>query len=176
MFFFDAAMSRRTSRGFSRTILATLEDRCDSSLHMCRSNERTIETTCTRKTDPRFIHIFVGKRLRSRVAAAVLLERCGFHALRLSRQIHRTRICELNSTTSRAQILACPNQLNGCFRRAPESFPEKIGKSARRVLSLDLDVTERCSRAFSSEVVAGSREENASKQNHRAPFRFNRNG
>ncbi len=32
------------------------------------------------------------------------------------------------------------------------------------------------SRAFSSEVGSGSREENASKQKHRAPFRFNRNG
>src|SRR5882762_2312170 len=31
-------------------------------------------------------------------------------------------------------------------------------------------------RAFSSEVDAGSREENASKQKDRAPFRFNRNG
>src|SRR6266496_6668508 len=31
-------------------------------------------------------------------------------------------------------------------------------------------------RAFSSEVDTGSREENASKQNDRAPFRFNRNG
>jgi molybdenum cofactor guanylyltransferase len=31
-------------------------------------------------------------------------------------------------------------------------------------------------RAFSSEVGAGSREENASKQETRAPFRFNRNG
>jgi flagellar L-ring protein precursor FlgH len=31
-------------------------------------------------------------------------------------------------------------------------------------------------RAFSSEVCSGSREENASKQKHRAPFRFNRNG
>src|SRR5258707_8485529 len=30
--------------------------------------------------------------------------------------------------------------------------------------------------AFSSEVDTGSREENASKQNDRAPFRFNRNG
>jgi hypothetical protein len=30
--------------------------------------------------------------------------------------------------------------------------------------------------AFSSEVGTGSREENASKQNTRAPFRFNRNG
>src|SRR5256885_2063828 len=32
------------------------------------------------------------------------------------------------------------------------------------------------SRAFSSEVETGSREENASKQKDRAPFRFNRNG
>jgi hypothetical protein len=32
------------------------------------------------------------------------------------------------------------------------------------------------SRAFSSEVDTGSREENASKQESRAPFRFNRNG
>ena len=31
-------------------------------------------------------------------------------------------------------------------------------------------------RAFSSEVDTGSREENASKQETRAPFRFNRNG
>src|SRR5438552_16074426 len=31
-------------------------------------------------------------------------------------------------------------------------------------------------RAFSSEVETGSREENASKQKDRAPFRFNRNG
>src|SRR3954471_22794587 len=31
-------------------------------------------------------------------------------------------------------------------------------------------------RAFSSEVDTGSREENASKQKDRAPFRFNRNG
>jgi nucleoside 2-deoxyribosyltransferase len=31
-------------------------------------------------------------------------------------------------------------------------------------------------RAFSSEVEAGSRQENASKQESRAPFRFNRNG
>jgi peptide/nickel transport system permease protein len=30
--------------------------------------------------------------------------------------------------------------------------------------------------AFSSEVGTGSREENASKQKIRAPFRFNRNG
>jgi hypothetical protein len=30
--------------------------------------------------------------------------------------------------------------------------------------------------AFSSEVDTGSREENASKQKSRAPFRFNRNG
>jgi hypothetical protein len=30
--------------------------------------------------------------------------------------------------------------------------------------------------AFSSEVDAGSRQENASKQESRAPFRFNRNG
>src|SRR5207248_10264752 len=34
----------------------------------------------------------------------------------------------------------------------------------------------RSIRAFSSEVDAGSREENASKQEDRAPFRFNRNG
>jgi hypothetical protein len=34
----------------------------------------------------------------------------------------------------------------------------------------------RTSRAFSSEVDTGSREENASKQETRAPFRFNRNG
>src|SRR2546427_11348501 len=32
------------------------------------------------------------------------------------------------------------------------------------------------SRAFSSEVATGSREENASEQKDRAPFRFNRNG
>src|SRR5438552_9431807 len=32
------------------------------------------------------------------------------------------------------------------------------------------------SRAFSSEVDTGSREENASKQKDRAPFRFHRNG
>jgi hypothetical protein len=31
-------------------------------------------------------------------------------------------------------------------------------------------------RAFSSEVETGSRQENASKQESRAPFRFNRNG
>ncbi|OYU63284.1 MAG: hypothetical protein CFE30_06165 [Bradyrhizobium sp. PARBB1] len=31
-------------------------------------------------------------------------------------------------------------------------------------------------KAFSSEVDTGSREENASKQESRAPFRFNRNG
>src|SRR5438034_9003177 len=31
-------------------------------------------------------------------------------------------------------------------------------------------------RAFSSEVDTGSREENASKQKDRAPFRYNRNG
>ncbi|MEH2706307.1 hypothetical protein DXU06_16330 [Bradyrhizobium elkanii] len=31
-------------------------------------------------------------------------------------------------------------------------------------------------RAFSSEVDTGSREENASKQESRAPFRFHRNG
>jgi len=31
-------------------------------------------------------------------------------------------------------------------------------------------------KAFSSEVDPGSREENASKQKDRAPFRFNRNG
>ncbi|PDT86708.1 hypothetical protein CO669_28875 [Bradyrhizobium sp. Y36] len=31
-------------------------------------------------------------------------------------------------------------------------------------------------RAFSSEVDAGSRQENASKQQSRAPFRFHRNG
>ncbi|MVT68402.1 hypothetical protein GPL21_25220 [Bradyrhizobium pachyrhizi] len=31
-------------------------------------------------------------------------------------------------------------------------------------------------RAFSSEVDTGSREENASKQESRAPFRFDRNG
>jgi hypothetical protein len=31
-------------------------------------------------------------------------------------------------------------------------------------------------RAFSSEVDTGSREENASNQESRAPFRFNRNG
>jgi len=30
--------------------------------------------------------------------------------------------------------------------------------------------------AFSSEVETGSRQENASKQESRAPFRFNRNG
>src|SRR6185312_16214061 len=34
----------------------------------------------------------------------------------------------------------------------------------------------RSARAFSSEVETGSREENASKQESRAPFRFNRNG
>src|SRR5260370_18715220 len=33
-----------------------------------------------------------------------------------------------------------------------------------------------CSRAFSSEVDPGSRQENASKQETRAPFQFNRNG
>jgi malonate transporter and related proteins len=33
-----------------------------------------------------------------------------------------------------------------------------------------------CDRAFSSEVDTGSRQENASKQESRAPFRFNRNG
>jgi hypothetical protein len=31
-------------------------------------------------------------------------------------------------------------------------------------------------KAFSSEVETGSRQENASKQESRAPFRFNRNG
>jgi hypothetical protein len=35
---------------------------------------------------------------------------------------------------------------------------------------------ESSSRAFSSEVATGSREENASKQKSRAPLRFNRNG
>src|SRR5882724_2494068 len=34
----------------------------------------------------------------------------------------------------------------------------------------------RGTRAFSSEVDTGSREENASKQRNRAPFRFHRNG
>jgi hypothetical protein len=34
----------------------------------------------------------------------------------------------------------------------------------------------RIDRAFSSEVDAGSRQENASNQESRAPFRFNRNG
>ncbi|QOZ22346.1 hypothetical protein XH93_00775 [Bradyrhizobium sp. CCBAU 51753] len=34
----------------------------------------------------------------------------------------------------------------------------------------------RLTRALSSEVGAGSREENASKQESRAPFRFRRNG
>src|SRR5258708_16076714 len=36
--------------------------------------------------------------------------------------------------------------------------------------------TFRQDRAFSSEVGPGSRKENASKQEARAPFRFNRNG
>jgi general secretion pathway protein I len=36
--------------------------------------------------------------------------------------------------------------------------------------------TDRKTGAFSSEVDTGSREENASKQEIRAPFRFNRNG
>ncbi|QOZ27538.1 hypothetical protein XH93_30945 [Bradyrhizobium sp. CCBAU 51753] len=34
----------------------------------------------------------------------------------------------------------------------------------------------RWARAFSSEVDTGSREENASEQESRAPFRFHRNG
>src|SRR6266403_3300696 len=34
----------------------------------------------------------------------------------------------------------------------------------------------RITRAFSSEVEAGSRQENAPNQESRAPFRFNRNG
>ncbi|QDW35792.1 hypothetical protein FFI89_000730 [Bradyrhizobium sp. KBS0727] len=33
-----------------------------------------------------------------------------------------------------------------------------------------------CGRAFSSEVETGSRQENASNQKSRAPFRFHRNG
>jgi hypothetical protein len=37
-------------------------------------------------------------------------------------------------------------------------------------------VIDQFTRAFSSEVGTGSREENASKQKTRAPFRFNRNG
>jgi dienelactone hydrolase len=41
---------------------------------------------------------------------------------------------------------------------------------------LDRALKPRSPRAFSSEVDTGSREENASKQKGRAPFRFNRNG
>ncbi|MEH2671799.1 hypothetical protein DXU07_21020 [Bradyrhizobium elkanii] len=47
----------------------------------------------------------------------------------------------------------------------------------KRLRSTGCDATaERASRAFSSEVDTGSREENASKQESRAPFRFHRNG
>jgi hypothetical protein len=37
-------------------------------------------------------------------------------------------------------------------------------------------VIRSLSKAFSSEVETGSRQENASNQESRAPFRFNRNG
>src|SRR5438045_3953205 len=40
----------------------------------------------------------------------------------------------------------------------------------------DMTMTTIKPRAFSSEVDAGSRQENASKQESRAPFRFRRNG
>ncbi|MTV18854.1 hypothetical protein FDV58_03075 [Bradyrhizobium elkanii] len=40
----------------------------------------------------------------------------------------------------------------------------------------DRDLRPGRSKAFSSEVGTGSREENASKQESRAPFRFDRNG
>ncbi|QOZ20301.1 hypothetical protein XI02_38755 [Bradyrhizobium sp. CCBAU 21365] len=39
-----------------------------------------------------------------------------------------------------------------------------------------LPLCSTAARAFSSEVDTGSREENASKQESRAPFRFHRNG
>src|SRR5712691_11822389 len=54
--------------------------------------------------------------------------------------------------------------------------PRAASLSGRRPL---MRTACRCgygSRAFSSEVDTGSREENASKQKDRAPFRFHRNG
>jgi hypothetical protein len=48
--------------------------------------------------------------------------------------------------------------------------------SADGGMSIQESGADRAARAFSSEVDTGSREENASKQEARAPFRFHRNG
>src|SRR5258707_4089948 len=68
----------------------------------------------------------------------------------------------------------------------PSSWEESVVSGAmanrfaisRPLLNLKGDQTtiDQTSRAFSSEVGTGSREENASKQKTRAPFRFQRNG
>jgi hypothetical protein len=52
--------------------------------------------------------------------------------------------------------------------------PAAAGRGGR--VPLEMADRERPARAFSSEVETGSRKENASKQESRAPFRFNRNG
>src|SRR5256885_9813702 len=68
--------------------------------------------------------------------------------------------CRSASMTTSWPTRAPPRRRSICWSR--------IGKRCSR--------TKARTRAFSSEVDTGSREENASKQKDRAPFRFNRNG
>ena len=64
-------------------------------------------------------------------------------------------------------------------KSAPSRIPilsPRRHRSANAAAAPRLPAPPRRSRAFSSEVGTGSRQENASKQKTRAPFRFHRNG
>ncbi|TFW59888.1 hypothetical protein CT676_17255 [Bradyrhizobium sp. MOS001] len=84
-------------------------------------------------------------------------------------------------------MLLCRRKLDLCRRHAADGG-QSAGRSRSKVvppartggaLKRDPSGKPLCAfriRAFSSEVDAGSRQENASKQESRAPFRFHRNG
>src|SRR5450432_3320506 len=76
-----------------------------------------------------------------------------------------------------------PSQLKvrlrrGCRRFAPAArWPKFFGVDSGKITEEPVAIAGRSlPGAFSSEVDTGSRQENASNQQSRAPFRFNRNG
>ena len=70
----------------------------------------------------------------------------------------------------RGALIVVGDQFKNRVRRDRDPAPQRDERQLARFERVGV------LRAFSSEVDTGSREENASKQKHRAPFRFNRNG
>src|SRR5207249_11557398 len=74
------------------------------------------------------------------------------------------------------QDAAAAGLLQALYREDPAGGGRRSHGHAHRTDRRNRGIVSRPVRAFFSEVGTGSRQENASNQKSRAPFRFNRNG